>query len=70
MLAIAGTEALPVEIGSKRAQFNAAEKGGKGMAFKIFTGAKPFLKANIWPFGIKETEMLTLVRVDFFRIRL
>jgi hypothetical protein len=30
-----------------RAQFNAAEKGGKGMADKIFTGAKPSLKAML-----------------------
>jgi len=28
---------------------------------KIFTGAKPFLKANIKPFGITEIEMLILV---------
>jgi hypothetical protein len=48
MLAIAGTEALPVEIGSKRAQFNAAEKGGQGMALKIFMGAKPSPEANTW----------------------
>jgi hypothetical protein len=35
-----------IEIGSKGAQFRAAEKGGEGMAFKIFTGAKPILKAS------------------------
>jgi outer membrane lipoprotein-sorting protein len=29
------------------------------MALKIFTGAKPFLKAYIKPFGITEIEMLT-----------
>jgi hypothetical protein len=28
-----------------RAEFNAAEKDGKGMALKIFTEAKPYLKA-------------------------
>jgi hypothetical protein len=38
----------------------AAEKGGEGMALKIFTGAKPFLKAGIKPFGITEIEMLPL----------
>jgi hypothetical protein len=30
------------------------------MAYKIFTGVKPFLKANIKPFGITEIRMLTL----------
>jgi hypothetical protein len=30
------------------------------MALKIFTGAKPFLKAGIKPFGITEIEMLPL----------
>jgi len=30
------------------------------MAYKIFTGAKPFLKASLKPFGITEIEMLTL----------
>jgi hypothetical protein len=34
-------------------------KSGEGMALKIFTGAKPFLKAGIKPFGITEIEMLT-----------
>jgi hypothetical protein len=29
---------------------------------KIFTGAKPFLKAGIKPFGITEIEMLTSAR--------
>ncbi len=33
-------------------------EGGKGMTLKIFTGAKPFTKAIIEPFGIKEIEML------------
>ena len=37
----------------------AAEKSGEGMALKIFTRAKPFLKADITPFGITEIEMLT-----------
>jgi len=36
----------------------AAEKSGEGMALKIFTGAKAFLKAYIKPFGITEMEML------------
>jgi hypothetical protein len=39
----------------------AAEKSGEGVALKIFTGTKPFLKANIKPFGITEIEMLTLL---------
>jgi hypothetical protein len=37
----------------------AAEKGGEGMALKIFTGAKPSLKAYIKPFCITEIERLT-----------
>jgi len=37
----------------------AAEKGGEGMASKMFTGAKPFLNADIKPFGITEKMMLT-----------
>jgi hypothetical protein len=36
----------------------AAEKGGEGMALKIFTGAKPFLKAYIKPSCITEMEKL------------
>jgi hypothetical protein len=28
------------------------------MAYKIFTGAKPFLKAGIKPFGITEIRIL------------
>jgi hypothetical protein len=44
--------------GCYRAQFSAAEKGGKGMALKIFTGTKPFPKADREPFGIPEIEML------------
>ena len=40
------------EDGSLSAQFDAAEKDGKGMAHKIFTEAKPFLKAYIERFGI------------------
>ncbi len=47
-----GTEAMVVKIRSLRAQFSAAEKDGEGMALKIFTGAKPFLKADIKPFVI------------------
>jgi hypothetical protein len=30
------------------------------MAYKIFTGAKPFLKADIRPFNVTEMRMLTL----------
>jgi hypothetical protein len=33
-----------VKSGSRGAQFIAAEKNGEGTAFRIFTGAKPFLK--------------------------
>jgi hypothetical protein len=36
----------------------AAEKSGEGMALKIFTEAKPFLKACMNPFDITETGML------------
>jgi len=36
----------------------AAEKSGEGMALKIFTGARPFLKAYIKPFDIMEIRML------------
>jgi hypothetical protein len=43
------------EDGCEGAQFTAAEKGGKGMALKIFTEAKPSLKANMKP---SEIEML------------
>ena len=39
----------------------AAEKSGEGMALKIFTGAKPFLKADIKPFGITGIEMLPMI---------
>jgi len=45
-----GTEAKVVRIRSWRAQFRAAEKDGEGMALKIFTGAKLFLKADLKPF--------------------
>ena len=38
----------------------AAEKSGKGMALKICTGAKPFLKAIIKPFDITEIRKLPL----------
>ena len=44
----------------------AAEKSGEGMAFKIFTGAKPFLKAYIKPFDITVIRMLPLCCVCFF----
>jgi len=36
----------------------AAEKNGEGMALKIFTGAKLFLKVDIKPFGITGIEIL------------
>jgi hypothetical protein len=39
-----------VEDGRQGAQFSAAEKGGKGMALKIFMGAKPFLKDLLDPY--------------------
>jgi hypothetical protein len=39
------------------------------MALKIFTGAKPFLKAGIKPFGITEIEMLTFITPGY-KIRL
>jgi len=35
------------KAGGRNAQFTAAEKNGKGMALKSFTGAKPFLKARM-----------------------
>jgi len=57
MRASTGTEVRVSEIESKDAEFSAAEKGGKGMALKIFTEAKPFLKADIKPFCITEIKM-------------
>ena len=42
------------------AEFSTAEKDGKGMALKIFTGAKPFPKIDSWPSGITEIAMLTI----------
>jgi hypothetical protein len=36
------------------------------MALKIFTGAKPFLKAGIKPFDITEIEMLPNSPVSLF----
>jgi len=39
------------------------------MAYKIFTGAKTFLKAHIKPFGITEIEMLKyLTPWEFYSI--
>jgi hypothetical protein len=38
------------------------------MALKIFTGAKPFLKAGIKPFGITEIRMLTMEETDFHKL--
>jgi len=45
-------------LGVNARSSTAAKKDGEGMALKIFTGAKPFLKAYIKPFGIPEMEML------------
>ena len=45
----------------------AAEKGGKGMALRIFTGAKPFLKAL--SSGITERGMLPHLTWIFENIR-
>jgi hypothetical protein len=57
--AIMGTEAKWQRLGVSARSSAAAEKSGEGMAKKIFTGAKPFLKTKIKPFGIKEIRMLT-----------
>jgi len=40
-----GTKNRVVGVGSKRAQFNAAEKGDKGMALKILTIAEDMTDA-------------------------
>jgi hypothetical protein len=56
-----GTEAMWQRLGVSARSSAAAEKSGEGMALKIFTGAKPFLKANIKPFDITQIEMLTIV---------
>ena len=48
----------------------AAEKSGEGMALKIFTGAKPFLKADIKPFGITGIEMLPTYNLRYLQIQL
>jgi hypothetical protein len=45
----------------------AAEKSGEGMALKIFTGAKPFLKANIMPFDITEIGTLPVLHLSVNR---
>jgi hypothetical protein len=45
----------------------AAEKSGEGMVLKIFTGAKPFLKADIKHFSIMEIEMLPLGNLSLTR---
>jgi hypothetical protein len=47
----------------------AAEKGGEGLALKIFTGAKSFLKVHIKPFGITEMEMLPSMGTSPFYIK-
>jgi hypothetical protein len=44
--AITGTVVKVVEMGVNARSSTAAEKSGEGMALKIFTGAKPFLKAE------------------------
>jgi hypothetical protein len=61
MRAGTGTEDRVVDVGCSCAQFSAAEKGGKGMALKIFTEARPSPGANIKPFGIREIEMFTML---------
>jgi hypothetical protein len=38
----------------------------EGMALKIFTGAKPFLKADIKPYDIMEIGMLFFIIKSFF----
>jgi len=55
-----------IRLGVKERSSAAAEKSGEGMAFKIFTGAKPFLKAYIKPFDITVIRMLPLCCVCFF----
>ena len=57
---IMGTEAKVAEMGVNGRSSAAAEKSSEGMALKIFTGAKPFLKAYKKPLDITEIEMLTL----------
>jgi hypothetical protein len=46
-------------LGVNERSSGGAEKSGEGMAFKIFTGAKPFLKVYMKPFDITEIRMLT-----------
>jgi hypothetical protein len=60
MQASTGTEVRVEKLWNYRAQFNAAEKGGEGMALRIFTGAKPFLKASVKLVDITGIRMLTL----------
>jgi hypothetical protein len=57
--AVMGTELKVSEWGVNGRSSAAAEKGGERMAFKIFTGAKPFLKAHRKPLAITKLEMLT-----------
>jgi hypothetical protein len=52
-----GTEDRMLEMGSKSAQFRAAEKGGEGRR-KNLHGSETILKAFMKPFGITEIEML------------
>ena len=59
MRTIMGTEAKVTEMGVNGRSSAAAEKSGEGMTLKIFTGAKPSLKACIKPLDITEIEMLT-----------
>jgi hypothetical protein len=42
-----GNRGLGRRDGNRGAQFTAAEKNGKGMALRVFTGAKPSLKARM-----------------------
>jgi len=45
-------------LGVNERSSGGAEKSGEGMALKIFTEAKPFLKAYMNPFDITEKRML------------
>jgi hypothetical protein len=63
-----GTEAKVTEMGVNGRSSAAAEKSGEGMALKIFTGAKPSLKADIKPFDITEIRMLIFLTFLYFSI--
>jgi hypothetical protein len=49
---------LQIKRWRRGAEFNAAEKGGNGMALKIFTGANHSQNLIGSLFGIKEIKML------------